>query len=150
MSRKLPKSVEVYLEQVKTGPENDIARLEYRLEELETETQRVTADLSGMPKSGSDGGYRLENILDEIDRTRRRLSGLLLRSYRAEKEAEDFLNNITDADARVILSMRYIDGKTLAETAAILGLSEKTIQRKRKSALVKAQTVYDRWRMEGE
>lgn len=94
----------------------DIERRKERIEELESEAERVTALLSGMPKS-KGFGHRLTrivaNIIDE-----KMLIALKTEELSIERRnIEYYLSNVDDDKIRYYMQLRYIDGLTWQQIA---------------------------------
>ena len=96
--------------------EKEIKRLEERIEELESAVQKLTSKNDGMPRGGSLDLMKEELIDQKTVLEHKRWELVLLKA-----ETERTLNELDDSLLRLILTKRYIDGKTWAAVAIEIG-----------------------------
>ena len=96
--------------------EKEIKRLEERIEELESAVQKLTSKNDGMPRGGSLDLMKEELIDQKTVLEHKRWELVLLKA-----ETERTLNELDDSLLRLILSKRYIDGKSWAAVAIEVG-----------------------------
>ena len=96
--------------------EKEIKRLEERIEELESAVQKLTSKNDGMPRGGSLDLMKEELIDQKTVLEHKRWELVLLKA-----ETERTLNELNDSLLRLILSKRYIDGKSWAAVAIEIG-----------------------------
>lgn len=81
---------------------------------------------TGFPRTITIQGYSTQ----KYDRLKHRLQDKLQRIQNEIAELEEWLSSIEDAQTRDILRLVYISGLSYEQTAAELGISEKTVQRR--------------------
>lgn len=105
--------------------------LEERIKGLPFETGAYVGDSAkdyrtGFPRNITIQGYSTQ----KHDRLKRQLRDKLRAIQDEIAELEEWLENVEDSQTRDILRLVYVNGLSYEQTAAELGISEKTVQRK--------------------
>ena len=88
-------------------------RLESRIAELTAEMQRIkSVVLSDVPKGKGKSNERLEQIIDEKQQLINDYKEQIKKAHIIMSKIEVAVNSLSDERFRMILSMRYLDGRT--------------------------------------
>lgn len=102
------RELQEYMEQVR-----EQKRLESRIAELTAEMQRIkSVVLSDVPKGKGKSNERLEQIIDEKQQLINEYKAQIKKSHIIMSKIEVAVNSLSDERFRMILSMRYLDGRT--------------------------------------
>jgi len=116
------------------------ARLERRIEELSAQTERVTAQLTGMPRGGGDGANLVwDALIDTKDRAGKNLKAVLDR----EAEIEEFILMMDGPLLRQLLRYKYLELLTYEQIAAEMNYSERHVRRLHGRALQEARRTWE-------
>lgn len=116
------------------------ARLERRIEELSAQTERVTAQLTGMPRGGGDGANLVwDALIDTKDRAGKNLKAVLDR----EAEIEEFILMMEGPLLRQLLRYKYLELLTYEQIAAEMNYSERHVRRLHGRALQEARRTWE-------
>ena len=95
----------------------DIEQIQKLIEEKEAQIEKLTAQLTGMPRPSSRISYAIEELIDMTNM-------LVVKKREAEivrSMGERFIYSIDDPLIRVILSMRYLDNLSWNNIAMKIG-----------------------------
>lgn len=116
------------------------ARLQRRIEELTVQTERVTAQLTGMPRGGGDGANLVwDALIDTKDRAGKTLKDALDR----EAEIEEFISMLDGPILRQLLRYKYLELLTYEQIAKEMNYSERHVRRLHGRALQEARRVWE-------
>ena len=115
---------------------NKLYWLKKEIEQLETQIKELTIlsamAMSGMP-SGNSVSSPVEKFYDRLDKLRTKLQAKL-NEYITEKEwIEERIENIEDAEVRVIARLRFIDNKDFQTIGNEMYMDRTTVYRKLKN-----------------
>ena len=117
-------------------------RLESRIAELTAEMQRIkSVVLSDTPKGKGKSNERLEYIIDEKQQLINDYKNQILLNQKLMHNIEAAINSLTDERFRMILSMRYLDGRTWEYIADNMNYNLKWIYILHERALNKIKDV---------
>jgi hypothetical protein len=119
-------------------------RLERKIEELESQSESVTAKLSASPGGGSG---RSNAVWDALIEARERAEAKLAEALRRSQEIEQFIDRMPTSIYRVILRLRYLERLEWQPIADQLGYERRQITRIHGAALEEAREV---WKKEME
>lgn len=105
-------------------------RLRERIAEIESAATRSTAAITGMPK-GSRARDMIGNYAATLADLREKLREAEGRCLFEIAELQGWINNIQNSETRLILSMRYIEGKTWLQIARAIQYTDESTPRKR-------------------
>ena len=91
--------------------------LEEEIEQLNTEAQRVTRAMSGMPGGGGDG-QAIPRAVERLEETRQKLAAELSKSGALREEIASAIAKIDHPLRQDILTRRYILGQRWEKIAA--------------------------------
>lgn len=115
---------------------NKLFWLKKEIEQIEMQIKELTIlsamAMSGMP-SGNSVSSPVEKFYDRLDKLRTKLQAKL-EEYITEKEyLEDYIENIEDAEIRVIARKRFIDNKDFQTIGNEMYMDRTTAYRKLKN-----------------
>ena len=117
-------------------------RLESRIAELTAEMQRIkSVVLSDTPKGKGKSNERLEQIIDEKQQLINDYKEQIKKAHIIMSKIEVAVNSLSDERFRMILSMRYLDGRTWEYIADNMNYNLKWIYILHKRALNKIKDV---------
>ena len=102
----------------------EIKRLRKKIAALESRATSITAQLSGMPRSG---GADSQAVLAALADATRDYYARLAQAERRELEVVEFIESLPTQDSRVILKLRYVDRKRWSQVLAELKAAGKDI-----------------------
>lgn len=111
-----------------TNLKREISMLEDQIYAAENSGEFVTDTVKG---SAKEKPYAMHNVVIK-GYTSQHVPQLIKRKAAREKERmeiERFVGNVDDVVQRQIITWRYIDGKTIAETANLCGYSVRQVHR---------------------
>ncbi len=119
---------------------NKLYWLKKEIEQIEMQIKEPTVlsamAMNGMP-SGNTVSSPVEKFYDRLDKLRKKLQAKL-NEYVAEKERiEDYIENIEDAEVRVIARMRFIDNEDFQTIGNEMYMDRTTAYRKLKNYIEK-------------
>ena len=122
---------------------NKLFWLKKEIEQIEMQIKELTIlsamAMSGMP-SGNSVSSPVEKFYDRLDKLRTKLQAKL-EEYITEKEyLEDYIENIEDAEIRVIARKRFIDNKDFQTIGNEMYMDRTTAYRKLKNYFEKEGT----------
>ena len=122
---------------------NKLFWLKKEIEQIEMQIKELTIlsamAMSGMP-SGNTVSSPVEKFYDRLDKLRTKLQAKL-EEYITEKEyLEDYIENIEDAEIRVIARKRFIDNKDFQTIGNEMYMDRTTAYRKLKNYFEKEGT----------
>lgn len=85
---------------------SEAQRLRRKIARLETQTEHITANLTGMPHSGNRDSEGAWAALADI---RASYAQKLLDAELVEKDVADFIDTLPTRECRVVLRLRYLD-----------------------------------------
>lgn len=91
--------------------------LEEEIEQLNTEAQRVTRAMSGMPGGGGDG-QAIPRAVERLEETRQKLAAEVSKSWALREEIASAIAKIDHPLRQDILTRRYILGQRWEKIAA--------------------------------
>ena len=114
---------------------NKLYWLKKEIEQLEMQIKELTVlsamAMSGMP-SGNSVSSPVEKFYDRLDKLRTRLQ-TKLNEYITEKERiEEYIENIEDAEIRVIARLRFIDNEDFQTIGNEMYMDRTTVYKKLK------------------
>lgn len=102
------RDLQEYMKQVR-----EQKRLESRIAELTAEMQSIrSVVLSDTPKGKGKSNERLDQIIDEKQQLINDYKNHILLNQKLMHNIEVAINSVSDERFRMILSMRYLDGRT--------------------------------------
>ena len=117
------------------------ARIYRRIEELTAQAEKMTANVSGMPRGGT-GEHNA--VWDALADTRTKYSEALVHGLQAEREIEGFLAQIPTTIRRQLLRHVYLEGMSINRAALEIDRSERQAHRIHGRALQEAERLWDR------
>ena len=108
--------------------------LEGRIRRLRDASERITTQLTGMPR-GSSGEDRLAAIVSEITDLETELCEKIVKIEREMQEADKLIDELPDATHRRLLRLRYYEGLSWKKIGKIMHYDVSTLLRKEKKAL---------------
>ena len=105
------------------------------IEQWRTMAERVTADLSGMPRGGGGGPNRIESAVEHIDELQRQLEEQVKTCIARRAEVEAVIKDVPNLRQQEILRMVYLNGYAWPEIVARTGYDERYARRLRKRAV---------------
>lgn len=131
------RELQEYMKQVR-----EQKRLESRIAELTAEMQRIrSVVLSDTPKGKCKSNERLEQIIDEKQQLINDYKNQILFNQQLMHNIEAAINSLTDERFCMILSMRYLDGRTWEYIADKMNYNLKWIYILHERALNKIKDV---------
>ena len=119
---------------------NKLFWLKKEIEQIEMQIKELTVlsamAMNGMP-SGNSVSSPVEKFYDRLDKLRKKLQAKL-NEYITEKERiEEYIENIEDAEVRVIARLRFIDNEDFQTIGNEMYMDRTTAYRKLKKYLEK-------------
>lgn len=119
---------------------NKLYWLKKEIEQIEMQIKELTIlsamAMNGMP-SGNSVSSPVEKFYDRLDKLRKKLQAKL-NEYITEKERiEDYIENIEDAEIRVIARMRFVDNLDFQTIGNEMYMDRTTVYRKLKNYIGK-------------
>lgn len=123
-----------------TNQEKKAWLMRYRTAEAETErlweeiartraqAEGVTAQLSGLPRGGS-GKDRLQRAVELLEDACGKLVGRIEEAQRIKAEIEAAIDRLPDERQRLLLRLRYIDGRMWEQIAVGMALDYRWVLR---------------------
>jgi len=108
--------------------------LEGRIRRLRDAAERITTQLTGMPR-GSSGEDKLAAIVSEIADLETELCEKIVRIEREMQEADKLIDELPDETHRRLLRLRYYEGLSWKKIGKLMHYDVSTLIRKHKNAL---------------
>lgn len=86
----------------------EIADLQRRLEELESNTPVGSSNLSGLPPSSTKSNP-IELYVEKVESLRKRIAENMALAIQEKQKIEDFISTVADPEMRMIIRLRNID-----------------------------------------
>ena len=111
------------------------------IEQWHTMSERVTADLSGMPRGGGGGPNRIESAVEHIDELQRQLDEQVKTCIARRAEVEAVIEAVPNLRQQEILRMVYLNGYAWPEIVARTGYGERYARRLRRHAVERVRVM---------
>ena len=115
---------------------NKLYWLKKEIEQLEMQIKELTIlsamAMSGMP-SGNTVSSPVEKFYDRLEKLRTKLQSKLTEYVTEKERIEDYIENIEDAEVRVIARLRFIDNEDFQKIGNEMFMDRTTAYRKLKN-----------------
>ena len=128
-----------YLRRVRHLDNTISAKLE-QIETLHAQVTKTTTVLSDMPKAGGEQDKLAKTIAKIVD-LKRRLRDEIEEYIELKEEAIRLIDSMSDGRHRLVLTYRYINGKTWEEIAVEMHYTYQWVHRLHGQALVEFEKV---------
>lgn len=111
-----------------TRLDDEINTMQQSLDEMRSMAERVTASISAAPHGGGDDHSR-ENIIIKICDLNAKIEERIDELVTVKAEIVDRINQIQNANYRLLLWKRYIQGKRWEQIAVDMNYSDRQVKR---------------------
>lgn len=108
--------------------EAEIERLREEIARTRAQAEGAAAQLSGLPRGGS-GEDRLQRAVELLERRCTELAGQIEAGQEARRQTEAAIDALPDGRQRLLLRLRYIDGRTWEQIAVRMALDYRWVLR---------------------
>ncbi len=106
----------------------EIKQLEDRIKEIES-TVVGSSKITGMPHKKNTKSDPVERTVQLISKLKNKLENQKIKATEELIKIEDLISSINDAEARLILTKRYIELQKWEKISLEMGMTERTIYR---------------------
>lgn len=108
---------------------NRLPMARFRVDRALAQATRCTANLTGMPRGGGNGGSQVENGAEMLAAARDALADIMSELYAMRQALQPLLEALCDPLEKTAMRMRYMDGYSVREIAYRINYSEQHIFR---------------------
>lgn len=119
-----------------------IDRLETKIAIEESQAERATSILTGVPRGG--GEKFADDLWAKLADSRSEYREKLHTAIKLQRELEEFIASVPGELNQLILQMRYVDCLPWERMADLLNYDARHVQRLHGAALVEARAIYER------
>ena len=112
--------------------------LEVEVQSLNSDAQRMTTRLTGMPGTGPNPD-RLSRAVERLDAARAQLDSQIEACMGIRCKVARAISAVPNLTAREVLRRRYVDGQSYAEIADEMGLVERRVYQLHRMGLQKLE-----------
>lgn len=108
--------------------EAEAERLREEIARIRAQAEGVAVQLSGLPRGGG-GKDRLQRAVELLDRRCAELAARIEAGQEARRQTEAAIDALPDERQRLLLRLRYIDGRTWEQIAVRMALDYRWVLR---------------------